>query len=130
MPVAVTVPASPALRAFVRDTLGCTCPEAVFDALAVSDLGVDGQVAGTRLVIGNRLLIYLLQTGVPVAAIGALAAAGQADRDRHGLNRFRLVVVGADGVTTDAHEAAFAAAVAGDTKAHLHCVRDQDVPRS
>jgi hypothetical protein len=118
------------LRAFVRDTLGCSCPEAVFDSVAVGELVVDGQVAGTRLVIGDRLLIYLVERAVPSAAIGALAAAGLADRDRHGLNRLRLVVGAADRATADALETAFAAAIPGDAKAHLHCVSGPSVARS
>lgn len=126
----MATPASPALRAFVRDTLGCSCPEAVFDSVAVGDLVVDGQVAGTRLVIGDRLLIYLVERAVPSAAIGALAATGLADRDRCGLNRLRLVVGGADRATTDALEAAFAVAIRGDAKAHLHCVTGPPVARS
>lgn len=130
MPVALATPASPALRAFVRDTLGCSCPEAVFDSVAVGDLVVDGQVAGARLVIGGRLLIYLVEKPVPSAAIDALAAAGLADRDRCGLNRLRLVVGGADRATTNALEAAFASAILGDAKAHLHCVRELPVARS
>lgn len=116
----MTTAASPALRAFVRGTLGCTCPEAVFDAVAVSDLVVDGRLAGTRLVIGDRLLIYVVGQSVPTAEVGALAAAGLADRDRHGLNRFRLVIGLPDGGTATDLDGAFAAAAAGDARAHLH----------
>jgi hypothetical protein len=123
----VAAPATPALRAFVRDTLGCTCPEAVFDAVAVSDLVVDGQAAGTRLVIGDRLLVYLVEREVPTAAIGVLAAAGSADRDRHGLNRFRLVIDLPDGEMPLALEDVFTAAVARDAKSHLHCVRREGI---
>lgn len=127
MPVASAAPATPALRAFVRDTLGCSCPEAVLDAVAVSDLVVDGQVAGTRLVIGDRLLIYVVKGEVPIASIDVLAAAGLADRDRHALNRFRLVIERPDGAVSCALEEAFAAAVAGDAKSHLHCVRGERI---
>ncbi len=94
----------------------------MFDSVAVGDLVVDGEVVGTRLVIGDRLLIYLMAGQVPIADIGALAAAGLADRDRCGLNRLRLVVGGVDGTTAGALEAAFAAAILGDAKAHLHSV--------
>ena len=126
MPVASPAPATPALRAFVRDTLGCSCPEAVLDAVAVSDLVVD-EVAGTRLVIGDRLLIYVVKGEVPIASIDLLATAGLADRDRHAFNRFRLVIELPDGAVSCALEEAFAAAVAGDAKSHLHCVRGERI---
>jgi hypothetical protein len=123
----VAASATPALRAFVRDTLGCTCPEVVFDDVARTDLVVDGQAVGTRLVIGDRLLIYLVEREVPPAAIGLLAAAGSADRDRHGLNRFRLVIVLPDGEMPLTLEDVFTAAVAGDAKSHLHSVRGESI---
>ena len=127
MPVAEAVPASVVLRAFVRNVLGCTCPETVFDAVARTDLAIAGRSAGTRLVLGDRLLIYLVQTQEPIAKIATLADAGLADRDRHGLNRFRLVIGLVDDGTRTALEDAFAAAVAGDAKAHLHCVRGDEI---
>jgi hypothetical protein len=117
----VAEPATPALRAFVRNGLGCTCPEAVFEAVARTDLVVGGRVAGVRLVIGDRLLIYVAAGEASTAAIDALAAAGLQDRDEHGFNRFRLVVALADGeMLATELESAFAQAVAGDAKAHLH----------
>ena len=123
----MVAPATPALRAFVRDTLGCTCPEAVFDAVARTDLVVDGRLAGTRLVIGDRLLIYLVEREVPTATIGVLAATGLADRDLRGLNRFRLAIDLPDGESSADFEDTFAAAVAGDTRSHLHSVRGESI---
>ena len=99
----MAAPATPALRAFVRDTLGCTCQEVVFDAVARTDLVVDGQAAGTRLVIGDRLLIYLVEREVPPAAIGVLAAAGSADRDRHGNENERVVACPESPYATSTH---------------------------
>jgi hypothetical protein len=123
----VAAPATPALRAFVRDTLGCTCPEAVFDAVTVSDLVVDGRLAGTRLVIGDRLLIYVAAGTGGGVDIGALADAGLQDRDGHGLNRFRLVIGLPDGEMPLALEDIFTASVAGDAKSHLHCLRGESI---
>jgi hypothetical protein len=121
----VAAPATPALRAFVRDTLGCSCPEVVFDAVARTDLVVDGQAAGTRLVIGDRLLVYVALGEVEARAIDALAAVGLRDRDRHGLNRFRLVIgVPAGAAPSGDLQDVFSAAVAGDPKAHLHFVSE------
>lgn len=111
------------LRAFVRDTLGCTCPESVFDSVERRTLPDGAGGAVTRLVIGGRLLIYVA-TGKPEAArLTSLAEAGQRDRDVNGLNRFRLVVGLPTRQAEDASlEAAFRGAVRDDPKAHLHCV--------
>lgn len=123
MSVAAGAPATPRLRAFIRDTLGCTCPDAIFDAVEQDALVVDGRERGTRLVVGGRLLIYLLTGGVDPDGIAAMAVAGVRDRDANGLNRFRLVVGFQDrGGPAPGLDRAFAAAVAGDPKAHLHGV--------
>jgi len=94
-----TVPESAAgVRRFVREVLGCGCPEAVFEHIEDAPLPATGDLpAYRRLLIGQRLLIYVL---VPVSASPASAAAalagllerGQRERDRLGLNRFRAVV--------------------------------------
>ena len=50
-------------KRFVRDTLGCQCPESVFDQIDYQEnsdiLGKD--VIVKRLLVGNRLLIYVLE---------------------------------------------------------------------
>ena len=111
----------------MRDTLGCACPESVFESVERASLPDAAGEPVTRLVIGGRLLIYVAR-GVPdVAGVIALAAAGRQDRDGHGLNRFRLVV-GLPGEQSDvaALAAAFRDAVGDDPKAHLHCVSAED----
>lgn len=130
MPVASVAPAAASLRAFVRDALGCTCPDDVFDAVERGALVVDGRVRGTRLVVGGRLLIYFLTGDVDPGRVAAMAVAGLRDRDANGLNRFRLVAGSPDGEGSEPAVAhAFAAAVAGDPKAHLHCVPAADCRR-
>jgi len=55
-------PASPLLRAFVRETLGCTCPDAVFEAVErTAGIAPMSRVPFARWVIGGRLLVYLLR---------------------------------------------------------------------
>lgn len=115
--------ATPPLRAFVREQLGCTCPEDVFDTVERGGLDLDGRPAGTRLVVGGRLLIYVATGPVDAPSVAALAGAGRRDRDGHGLNRFRLAIAAPpDAASRGALEAAFTGAVAGDPKAHLHCL--------
>jgi hypothetical protein len=123
MPVDLVAPGTPALRAFVRDTLGCTCPETVFDVVRRGERALGSGASFIRLVIGDRLLVYLVGAGAGTARVVELAAAGPRDRDASGLHRFRLVV-GLPAGAAQAGELAdgFAAAVAGDPKAHLHCV--------
>jgi hypothetical protein len=117
--------ATAALRGFVRDTLGCTCPESVFESVERGSLSGESGAAVTRLVIGGRLLIYVVPEEPEAARVAALADAGRRDRDGHALNRFRLVVARpaeVDSGNALVLDAAFRDAVDGDPKAHLHCV--------
>lgn len=115
--------APPALRRFVRDTLGCTCPESVFESVEHGNLPDAAGERVARLVIGGRLLIYVAKGKPEAAQVAALAEAARRDRDAHRLNRFRLVVgLPADEGEGAALEAAFRGAVRDDPKAHLHCV--------
>ena len=50
------------LKEFIRNTLGCGCPERVFEKIDVSDLQTgerDKKI--TRVVVGDTLLIYVMQ---------------------------------------------------------------------
>lgn len=123
MQVASGTAATSGLRAFVRDTLRCTCPESVFESVERGSLPDAGGEPVTRLVIGGRLLIYVAKGKPEAAQLAALADAGRRDRDVNGLNRFRLVVGLPAGEGEDAAlETAFRGAVRDDPKAHLHCV--------
>lgn len=84
--------------------------------------GVDCQ----RILIGGRLLIYVVPAalaGDPVALAPRLLAAGVAERDREGFNRFRLVLLGR--VEPDAALAlrrVCRGRVGADARAHLHLI--------
>lgn len=125
-----------ALARFVRDVLGCGCPEEILRAIRVdrSHLvpGLDVEV--TRLDAGGRLLVYV----VPAAAtqplpslVAAAVEAGVCERDRRGFNRFRLVLA-ADSPATIEQPAqdAFAACDMIDERVHLHVVAVEDCPGS
>lgn len=121
-----------AIERFVRVTLGCRCPDEVFQSIAIERVGAPGEAGPlTRLLVGNRLLIYLLErdgSELPAGALEALCAAGRADRDRHGLNRFRLVVGSArpDELRPTLREC-FGSAAGADDRAHLHVLAPDQV---
>lgn len=122
-------PASTQLERFVRETLGCTCPDEVFERVEIgegSPLPDGGRIQ--RIAIGGRLLIYLVD-GVAVVAVDrdirGWTLSGRIDRDGAGMNRFRLVIGlnGLSGPDADRIKDAFAAACDdGDDRMHLHLV--------
>lgn len=115
--------ATPVLRAFVQDTLGCTCPESVFESVEHGSLSDVAGESVTRLVIGGRLLIYIAAGETTAARVSALAGFGRRDRDTNGLNRFRLVVgMPAEASDVTILETAFRDTVGDDPQVHLHCV--------
>ena len=119
--------ASPALEHFVRGTLGCKCPAEVFQSIAI-----DRADSHTRLVVGNRLLIYVLEASSAKAAgkaLARLAEQGLTDRNAARLNRFRLVVASPQPTQalTDA-QANFAEVVGADARAHLHVIATDQLP--
>ena len=118
---------------FVRGTLGCSCPDEVFRTVSVSRLpAVAGRPAVLQLLVGSRLLVHVASAPQDAPAadwIEQLAANGRAARDRHGYNRFRLVVVGTGPATPSGDlEARFARAVARDERAHLHLLDRHQLP--
>ena len=126
---------SEAIERFVRGTLGCSCPDEVFNSLAIERVhGPDASVPYVRLLVGNRLLIYVLEAqdpGLVRAAVSKLVRQGREERDRIGLNRFRLVL--AAGHPTPAPTAAAVSLADGidlDDRAHLHVIAAGLVPAS
>ena len=112
---------------FVRGTLGCQCPDEVFQSVSIDPLRTaDGAIGYTRLLVGNRLLIYILDT--PAVRVGGgaltdLVACGRRERDERGYNRFRLVMAGDEpAFAGSAVQNAFDEAAGNDERAHLHCV--------
>jgi hypothetical protein len=99
-----------AITTFVRERLGCGCADEVFADIAVESIGA----GRCRIAIGDRLLIELLPDAA--AADGpALLDRGRRERDRRGMNRYRLVLAGAGTAGGVPENAA-----AGDERLHLH----------
>lgn len=117
------------IKRFVRQTLGCSCPEYVFDTIEC--VNEDDGVRRTRIIVGNRLLIYLVRTGAASgidSVINAALAQGVRERDKNGLNRFRLVLVTShrDALSGRAGDV-FAGSPCADESTHLHIVHPDDV---
>ena len=89
-----------AIRRLIRKELGCDCPEEVFDQIVVgypSIFGSPNIPSSVQVLVGHRLLVSL----VPVDHLQDVAkngkqflVEGKDIRDGHGLNRYRLVLVG------------------------------------
>jgi hypothetical protein len=85
-----SAPGGPLAR-FVRETLGCGCPDEVV-AATVLDTGPTGEAG---LDVGGRLLVRVLPADDLDRLIDAFPETVErlvAERDRRGFNRLRLVV--------------------------------------
>lgn len=116
------------IRQFVRHTLGCSCPDDVFEHIeqGASHTSLIGTPVTYRILVGNRLLVYLwepddinsLTRDLPV-----VVERGRRERDNRGYNRFRLVILTRWpeqwGKTA---EDLFRTATGDDTRLHLHLV--------
>jgi hypothetical protein len=119
---------------FIREVLGCNCPDEVFRRVEVQtgSTAVKCCPADYEIRIGGRLLVVV--TSEPVERLTAsrlenLFAEGRRARDAEGFNRFRLVVR-----TEDAAQGkknllrAFKEISSRDEKTHLHVVEKHEVP--
>jgi len=116
---------------FVRETLGCQCPQEVFNK-HIDIARTPEKDIKLRINVGGRLLIYVAEIEAPDpldAMLEKLVRAGIEERDSSGLNRFRLVVAAEDLKSIkDSLMEKFDAIRQGDEKAHLH-VLDRNDPR-
>jgi hypothetical protein len=130
---AMTPPDRTSIERFVRGTLGCGCPDEVFQHLVVSRLPpIAGRPPIVQLQVGSRLLIQVVEPldgAMDSDWIEQLAASGRAARDRHGYNRFRLVIAAPAPLSSVRElQECFARAFVGDEKAHLHFVGSEQLP--
>jgi len=113
---------------FVRETLGCGCPDEVVARTRVdsSDHGEPG------LDVGGRLLVRVLPTNDLerlVEAFPETVARLRAERDRRGFNRLRLVLAppGSE-VAVERLGAIIDGLAAADDRVHLHAAGTGDLP--
>jgi hypothetical protein len=120
---------------FVRGTLGCHCPDEVFQSIAIEQQRTpDNGAQFTRLLVGNRLLIYVHQTQpakATTATVSKLATQGRTERDDKQYNRFRLVIVADDPTELlTAARSSFADVAGTDDRAHLHVLASDQLPHA
>jgi len=120
------------IKAFVQKTLGCGCPEEVFQYIECrSDTTLDGFVLKNWINIGNRLLVYVVEADNSDSLkqmLPVLIAAGRKERDEKGFNRLRIVLAVDDidevkriatGIFNNADK---------DDKVHLHIILKKNIP--
>lgn len=125
---------SSGVKRFVRDTLGCTCPDAVFNHIDSRRKVVLGELTLSRRIdVGHRLLVYLLESDDPDflgTRLPDVVALGQAERDREGFNRLRVVVAtGNSQPVSLVAQRAFDHAAGRDERLHLHVVDKAAIAR-
>ncbi len=122
------------IEPFVRDILGCGCPEEVFsDIRVVKNMDAfAGLPVDYLLEIGGRLLIAVCAADpghdIP-AHLSRLAWTGRQVRDRRGFNRFRLVIPRTDPMACQELQQSFEDLIQGDERMHLHIVDPMILPR-
>jgi hypothetical protein len=123
------------IRLFVKKTLGCECPEEVFEYIdCQNEIKINNMVSlKNKINIGNRLLIYVLDTDDPNFLKGNLSKLiliGKRERDLSGFNRLRVVVV-TDKVNEikNIAETIFRTLKGRDEKVHLHIVQRKEYQR-
>jgi hypothetical protein len=123
------------IKRFVRETLGCGCPEEVFRTIDVRrNVRLNSFIVlHAEIIIGRRLLIYIIsESGSPGCLeehLPVLVAAGRKERDEKGLNRFRLVIVADDTAKVQGAAGKMFDDLCGtDEKLHLHVIRKNDLP--
>jgi hypothetical protein len=117
------------IKHFVREILGCSCPEEVFNKIDCQK--ESSGIPERKVTVGDRLLVYIITMDGKSDIQGVISPAlarGVEERDNKGFNRFRLVLVALhpDALRSSA-ERAFEGSGYTDEKTHLHVVNESDV---
>lgn len=121
------------IKTFVRETLGCECPENVFDYIdSQHSIELNSEILlSDKINIGNRLLIYTVDVN-DVKFIEnnliELISIGRKERDMKGFNRFRLAIITdkMDEIRQIAHMT-FKKSKDKDKKIHLHLINRNEM---
>ncbi len=120
------------VEVFVRQILGCKCPEKVFEYIDCQhDIKLNNDILlSYKINIGNRLLIYIMEVNncnFIKSNLSTLVYMGKSERDKRGFNRYRLVIV-TDKINEIEQVAHTMFEVLGDKdeKVHLHVVNKNE----
>ena len=112
---------------FIKNVLGCGCPEEVFASMVVDRLPAPaGSISlAFKISVGGRLMILGVADDHIRASADALAdlvATGARLRDDGGFNRLRIVVISADTSCEAVLRRCFEGIKGVDDRIHLHVV--------
>lgn len=123
------------IKSFTRNTLGCNCPDKVFEQIDINqspeqfqDLGCEALIS-----IGGRLMVLLVSAEDGESLQTSLTdyfERGKQCRDERGFNRFRLTIAcdNADSIRALMMEQ-FQGLDNIDDRLHLHVIKKSDVPQ-
>jgi len=120
------------IKTFVQKTLGCGCPEEVFEYIDCQfNIKLNDIVLSHKINIGNRLLIYVIEVNDQSSVkniLPFLVSAGKNERDNLKFNRFRLVLVTDKLNEIKGNAGMIFDSIPKDEKVHLHVVDKKKVP--
>jgi hypothetical protein len=122
------------IKEFARNTLGCNCPEEVFDYIdCQSHVEIDQNSKADYVInIGNRLLIFAAcidRKNSLRTVISELTQAGIKKRNKEKFNRFRLILLTSETIDSKQAQQIFESLLI-DEKTHLHIIDKNDFPLS
>ena len=127
----------PEIVRFIRDDLGCSCPDDVLKEIRIERpwRTLDAGGGSVRIDVGGRLLVLVLAVGSTPSGLAELvvsaAEGGLAERDRLSFNRLRVVVASPSPSAVDpSARDAFEAWQRPDDRIHLHVVATRSLPAS
>ncbi|MBN2314171.1 MAG: hypothetical protein JXM79_09595 [Sedimentisphaerales bacterium] len=115
------------IKSFIRDTLGCNCPEEVFQHIeSTENVLIQENLRMThRIDVGGRLLIYIYNVERSTEIVEdmiKLILHGQKVKKADGYNRFRLVLVSDDKEGIDRKTTQTFDELQKDENIHLHII--------
>lgn len=121
------------IKTFVKLTLGCTCPEEVFEYIdCQSNIKLNDDILlHDKINIGNRLLIYVVEANNPGLiknVLPFLVNTGKKERDNLRFNRFRLVLVTENLDKIKEIAESIFDTIHKDDKVHLHVIQKDNIP--
>lgn len=131
----MTVQQTSRLRTFIRSTLGCGCPDEFLEWIQCthSELAQEEDTRITRIDVGGRLLVYVLEIEDldrrADDSLPAVVAAAMVDRASGSFTRLRVVVTADDpDEAAPRLERIFRESAPPDDHVHLHVLRPTDLP--